>query len=979
MKEPDPRDARMTLSHGTDEKPLEPTAARARQGLTDAEVAARVAEGHVNVSATRSSRSALDIVRANVFTRFNALLGALSVLALLIGPPQDALFGLVVIANSLIGIIQELRAKRVLDRFRVLSSPTARVIRDGLVREISIQEVVLDDVLEIGAGDQIVVDGEVLQARGLEIDESLLTGESDPVAKEESDRLLSGSFVVAGSGRFVATAVGRNSYAAGLASAAQEFSLVTSEIQGGINNILRWVTWALVPTAILLFASQMSQGTESAISGAIAGVVALVPEGLVLLTSITFAVGVVRLASFRVLVQQLPAIEVLARIDVICLDKTGTITEGARGLTLSEVEALTPNARPALGALAASDPRPNATVHAIAAAVDAPEGWIAGTSVPFSSARRWSGADFGSHGRWVLGAPEVILAGSDGELAARVGAHADQGRRVVLLAHVRGSLDAEGLDPGGLEPAALVVLEDKVREEAPDTVRYFKEQGVDVKVFSGDHPKTVGAVVARAGVTPGPGAVDASRLPEDDAELGRLLADANVFGRVAPEQKLRLVDALKNNGRVVAMVGDGVNDVPALKSADIGVALGSGTQAARAVAELVLLNDSFAGLPHVVREGRRAMANVERVANLFVTKTVYAMLLALAIGVAGMAFPFLPRHLTLIGAVTIGIPSFFLALAPGAPRARPGFVKRVLRFAVPAGTWAAIATFSAYALARLEPDVSLVEARTTATLALVTVGIALLIRLSQPLTRPRRLLVAAMIAGVTAALVVPPLSEFFALNVPPAIVVLAATGAAAIAMWGLELVAFISHNFPQQFAREDESTAESLAAEIRQGEDERTAFVARTGTIGDDGIEMTTATIAALANTEGGMVYVGVDAGGTIVGLGGDVHTVPEDREVVERGLRNSVVERLGAEFAGYMDVRFPEVNGIRICTVEVKTAKQPAYVKDGESSILFVREGRETKALPVDEAIGYVAGRWPTSHRPGILDILLGRGRSGS
>ena len=750
------------------------------------------------------------------------------------------------------------------------------MVRDGEISEIPIDQVVLDDVLEIAQGDQIVVDGEALSSRGLEIDESLLTGESDPVPKEASDELLSGSFVVAGSGRFVATAVGRDSYSARLASTAQEFSLVKSEIQTGINLILRWVTIALIPTAILLFASQLSQGTETAVSGAIAGVVAMVPEGLVLLTSITFAVGVVRLASYKVLVQQLPAIEVLARIDVICLDKTGTITEGAHGLTLSEVDVLTADARSAVGALAGSDPHPNATLAAIAASVDAPEGWSTTTVVPFSSARRWSGADFGTHGKWVLGAPEVILAGTGrDDLLPKVATHAQAGRRVVMLGRVDGPLDDSGLDPSKLEPAALVVLEDKVRDEAPDTVRYFKEQGVEVKVFSGDHPQTVGAVVSRAGVDAGAGAVDARELPTDERELGRLLSERNVFGRVAPEQKLGLIEALQKSGHVVAMVGDGVNDVPALKTADIGVALGSGTQAARAVAELVLLNDSFAGLPHVVREGRRAMANVERVANLFVTKTIYAMLLALAIGVAGMPFPFLPRHLTLIGAVTIGIPSFFLALAPGAPRARPGFVKRVMRFAVPAGIWAAIATFSAYSLARLEPDVSLTEARTTATLALVTVGLALLVRLSQPLTRGRRMLVAAMIIGVLATLVIPPLSEFFALNVPPAIVVLAATGAAAIAMWGLELVAFVSRNFPQQFARDDDTAVEDLMDKIRQGDDDRTAFLAHPEVVRDDRVDAVEATVAALMNSQGGTLFVGVDPHGTIVGLAGDPHMVP--------------------------------------------------------------------------------------------------------
>jgi cation-transporting ATPase E len=661
----------------------------------------------------------------------------------------------------------------------------ATVVRSGRARTVPVSDVVVDDVVEVGAGEQIVVDGTVVASDGLEADESLLTGESHPVTKTEGDEVLSGSSVVAGRGAYVATRVGSRSYANTLAAAARQFSLVHSEIRAGIDRILRWVTWALVPTAILLFASQLAgqPDTSDAVRGAVAGVVAMVPEGLVLLTSLAFALGVVRLGRQKVLVQQLPAIEVLARVDVVCVDKTGTLTEG--GLRLTEVVTLPPDRDPpvaALAALARADPSPNTTAMAIAEAfADAPD-WTADSSVPFSSGRRWSGASFGPLGTWVLGAPDVLLGTTaDGRVRTIVDWYTGRGQRVVVLAR-GGHLDGKQL-PDGLEAVALVVLHQRIRPDAAATVRYFARQGVTVKVLSGDHPRTVGTVAEGVGIaTPDP-PVDARHLPEGAAELAELAEQRHAFGRVGPDAKQDIVQALQARGHVVAMVGDGVNDVRALKTADIGLAMGSGTRAARAVSELVLLNDSFAGLPHVVREGRRVMGNVERVANLFVTKTTYALLLALAVGVATLPFPLLPRQLTLVGSLTIGIPSFFLAFSRRAPRARPGFVARVLAFAVPAGICAACATFVAYALGRLAPDVNLEESRTIATMVLLGVGLSLLTRLARPLTRGRRAMIAALGAAYVLALVVPPASEFFLLNVPPPIVVVAALGSASIAMW----------------------------------------------------------------------------------------------------------------------------------------------------------------------------------------------------
>jgi cation-transporting P-type ATPase E len=523
---------------------------------------------------------------------------------------------------------------------------------------------------------------------------------------------------------------------------------------------------------------------RAALASSVAGTVAMVPEGLVLLTSLAFAVGVLRLAKRRVLVQELQAVEGLARIDVLCIDKTGTLTEGK--LVLETVESLDPTLphEAALAALAAADPYPNATLLAIREGYPTvPEAWAVGEALPFSSARKWSGASFGPDGTWVLGAPDVLLPALSGVVVdgmrERAEALAAEGRRVVLLARTNAPLAGERL-PGGLEPAALVVLGDRPRDDAEETLRYFAQQDVVVKVISGDHPRTVGAVAARLGLPGGDEPVDARHLPEDPAELAELMESRSVFGRVTPQQKRDMVHALQSRGHVVAMTGDGVNDVLALKDADIGVAMGSGAAATRSVAQLVLLDSNFDALPPVVGEGRRVLGNIERTSGLYLTKTVYAMLISLAVGVGGLVFPFLPRHLTLIGALTIGIPSFFLALAPNAERARPGFLHRVARFAIPAGTLAAIATFLAYRLVEDQPGASLAEARTAAVMVLTWIGLLVLTIVAAPLT-PRRLILIWSMAGLfLLVMLVPAAREFFALVPPPLIDWLAAFGIASL-------------------------------------------------------------------------------------------------------------------------------------------------------------------------------------------------------
>jgi cation-transporting P-type ATPase E len=770
------------------------------KGLTDADVSEQVESGRVNRAPGGTSRSLWAIVRANVFTRFNAILGSLLVVILTVGPLQDALFGVVLVANTGIGIYQEWRAKRTLDRLSLLTAPAVTVARNGERREVTLEDVVDGDVVELGQGTQIVADGEVLTADALEVDESLLSGESVPESKGPGDEVLSGSFVTAGQGWYRADCIGAESYANQLASEARRFSLVRSELRRGTDRILGMITWLIIPVAILLIFSQLAESADDslgdAIRGTVAGVGAMIPEGLVLLTSIAFTAGVLRLIRRQVLVQELAAIEGLARVDIVCTDKTGTITE--LSLEVADVHPLdgadAAKAESALGALAAADPEPNASMRALGERFPSP-GWTPTWRAAFSSAKRYSGTGFGEHGDWVLGAPNVLLEsvtddghGGDGardRAEALVDHETRQGRRVLLLVRTKGEPSGDAAPAG--QPVALVVIEERIRENARSTLDYFDSQGVTVKVVSGDDPRTVGAVAARVGIAAAESPCDARDLPDDPDELADVMETTGVFGRVGPQQKQAMVRALQARGHTVAMTGDGVNDVLALKEADLGVAMGTGAPVSRAVAPVVLLDSDFGSLPPVLGEGRRVIANVERVANLFLTKTVYATLLALIVGVARVPFPFLPRHLTIVSSLTIGIPAFFLALAPNAQRARPGFVERVLRFAIPAGTVAAACTIAAYALARSESSVSQTEARTTATINLFLVALWVLAILARPTNPWRAGLVLAMAGAFAVIMAVPGLRDFFALNPPRAELVLAAIGIAAAGGFVIEM------------------------------------------------------------------------------------------------------------------------------------------------------------------------------------------------
>lgn len=743
-------------------------------GLTAAQVAQRVSLGQVNRVREQTSRSLAAIVRENVFTLFNAIIVGASVIVLLFGHIQDGIFGGVMVINAVIGIVSELRAKRTLDALAIVDAPRARVVRDSSAQQIPAAEVVLDDVVSLGLGDQVPVDGEALEVNGLEVDESLLTGESRPVKKQAGDRLLAGTSVVAGAGAMRATAVGADVYAQGISAAARQFTRTVSEIQASINRVLQVVSFLLVPVVVLTFWSQNrvagADGGDwrNALVLSVASIIGMIPQGLVLLTSMNFALGSATLARRGVLVQELPAVEVLARVDALCVDKTGTLTTG--GIRVRSVEVLAGDRDQVLGALAAaSADRTNATATAIAAHLEeegapaplGPQAW----GVPFSSARKWSAWGDGRTA-WILGAPEIVIdrALEGGARALELAAAAaSQGARVVALVSAPAALVEERLPEGRLA-AAVITLEEDLRQDAAETLDYFRQQGVHVRVISGDNPTTVGALAAQAGLTApgggGPRLMDARELPEDTAseEFARAIASHDVFGRVTPEQKRAMVGALQGRGHCVAMTGDGVNDALALKDADLGIAMGNGSQATKAIAQIVLVDSKFSVLPGVVAEGRRIIANMERVSSLFLAKTTYAAILVIITALVGWRYPFLPRQFSYIDSLTIGIPAFFLALWPNRRRYVPGFLRRTLSLAMPTGAVLAAAALTAFGIVEGPPSS---RESTAAILALMVGAIWLLVITSRPLTPVKCALLTAVAVATVGGVALAPVRDFF--------------------------------------------------------------------------------------------------------------------------------------------------------------------------------------------------------------------------
>jgi cation-transporting P-type ATPase E len=765
-------------------------------GLSEAQAAARLAaSGPPRKPVT--SRSYRSIVRANVLTVFNLILAVFGAVTLAFGDWRDALFLGVIVANTTIGIAQEARAKRALDRLALLVAPHALAVRDGEQREIAVGEVVVGDLLRVGPGDQIVADGEIVEAHELRLDESILTGETEAVDRGPGESIHSGAFVADGAGAYVVKAVGEQSFAARIVGEARSFRHPRSPLEQAVNRLLYGLVVLMVGLGAVLGYSLYHRHVHihEAVSTSVAGAVSLVPEGLIVLLSLTYAVACVRMARRGVLAQQLNAIESLASVQVMCIDKTGTLTESSLRVTgIEPTEGVKEEDMGSiLGRYAASASTRNGTLQALADAFPAePEQPLEET--PFSSRRRFSALRL-VDATYVLGAPERLPLGEMAERSRQLQA---EGRRVLALAvgppHPRADQPPGDSPPAGLRPLGLVVLAERLRPNVERTIAFLLEQDVEVKVLSGDSPATVAAIARDVGIPVG-SVNDGAEIPDDPEQLRKFALEATVVGRISPDGKRAIVAALHDAGRYVAMLGDGVNDVPALKRARLAIAQGSGAQMARSVADLVLVDGDFDAIPALIHEGRQALRNLQRVTKLYVTKSAFAAFLILTIGTTSEAYPLLPRHLSLAAALAIGIPTFFLALAPsaGAWRAE-GFVRRIARFAVPAGTIVGVGTVTGYLFALHDLDYSVIQARTIATTVLVAVGLYLVLVLESTGSLRRSGIVGAMclvLAGAYAAvLVMPGARHFFQFSAPGAGMLATAALAAAVSIGALVLAGF---------------------------------------------------------------------------------------------------------------------------------------------------------------------------------------------
>jgi cation-transporting ATPase E len=770
------------------------------RGLSEQEAARRLAQGG-RPRRNRSSRSYASIVRANVFTVFNVILAAFGAVTMAFGDWRDALFLGVIAANIAIGVTQEVRAKRALDRLSLLVAPHARVRREGGERTLAVDEVVPGDLVLVGPGDQLVADGTILSASDLRLDESILSGESEPAGRDAGDEVRSGAFVLEGAGTYEVSAVGADSYASRITGEARRFRHPRSPLERAVNRLLYGLVVLVIGFGAVLGYSLYHRHVHlhTAVATSTAGVVTMIPEGLVLLIGLTYAAAAVRMSRRGVLAQQLDAIESLASVDTVCIDKTGTLTEAA--LRVTELRPASgigeTTLRAALGRLAASASVRNRTLAAIAAEAPA-DAERALAEVPFSSPRRWSALAL-EDATYYLGAPDRLPLGSLSALAEQ---RQREGRRVLALARGQGVLTQQPRDlpPAGLEPLGLVVLAERLRPNIGQTIAFLRQEGVEIKVLSGDAPQTVAAIARDVGIEV-QRVTHGDEIPGDPVKRRAFAREVTVVGRISPAGKRSIVQALAEDGRYVAMIGDGVNDVPALKSSRLAIAQGSGTQMARSVSDLVLISGDFATLPALVAEGRRALRNLQRVTKLYVTKSAFAAFLILTIGVSSDAYPLLPRHLTLAASLTIGIPSFFLALAPSSGPWRPErFVGRIARFAVPAGSVVGASVVSGYLFALHDLDLSVADSRTVAVTILIACGLYLVMALEAEGSLRRSALVAGMCAALAglyvAALVVPITRRFFALTPPDPGMLLTALLASAVALGALALCGYSIRTAP---------------------------------------------------------------------------------------------------------------------------------------------------------------------------------------
>lgn len=676
-------------------------------GLNEQQVEERLGRGMNNVQPDVVSKSYLGIFRSNVLTLFNFINFVLAALIFVYGDLKNMLFIGVVTINIVVGVVQEIRSKKVLEKMSLIAAPHVDVVRSGQVTQCAISDIVIDDIMILRQGMQIPSDSIVVEGQ-CEVNESLLTGEQDDVHKQNGDFLYSGSFVQAGGCKARVTAVGKDNFTSKLMAEAKKFKKPKSELMRSINWIIRIVTLAIFPLGLLMFyTNRVTTSTiNEAVTGTVASVVGMIPEGLVMLTSIALAVGVVKLARKRTLVQDLYSIETLARVDMLCLDKTGTITEGSMQVEkthiystkFGHVDDIMANMVAALGAQ-------GSTFEAFEQYFRSNEKYEVVGTVPFSSSRKWSAADFGALGKFIVGAPEFVLKEKYSLVENDVKEYSAQGFRVLVLVRTTQPLK-DDLDREKLKPIALIVLSDKIRDNAKETLEYFAKQGVELKVISGDNPLTVSKVAERAGLAGADKFIDATELDTDE-KIFDACDKYTIFGRVTPKQKKTLVTALKSKGHTVGMTGDGVNDVMALKEADCSIAMASGSEASRNVAQLVLLDSDFAALPSVVAEGRRVINNIERAASLFLVKTTFSIVLTLLLIILQMNYPFEPIQLTLISGLFVGLPSFFLAIEPNDSKVRGSFLSKVFKKALPAGfTVATMVTIICWVYRNVGIDVS---------------------------------------------------------------------------------------------------------------------------------------------------------------------------------------------------------------------------------------------------------------------------------
>lgn len=720
-----------------------------KTGLTTSEAQTRIQHGLSNTDEGIRTKSEKQIILENTFTFFNILNFILAALVLLVGSFKNLLFMGVILSNTVIGSFQGIRAKRTIDKLSLISAPKVTVLRDGVLQTIGVTDIVLDDILRLANGQQICADAFVREGE-VEVNESLITGESDPVLKRAGDALLSGSFVVSGACLAQVEHVGKENYANRITNDAKTIKRVHSEILFSLNAIVKAIGFALIPIGILLFSKQyfiLNDTLPDAVVSAVAAMIGMIPEGLVLLTSVVFAVSVIRLSRYKTLVQDLYCTESLARVDVLCLDKTGTITEGVMQVdTVLPLEKFSEqDMADALTALTAALPDNNPTYNAVKAHFSGETHWIPSEIVPFSSARKWSGVQFAGHGTYVMGAGEFILGDRFSAFQAQIRQYTDQWQRVLLLARSNAPFGTNKALPEALQPMGFLLISDKIRAEAPQTLRYFAEQGVTLKVISGDNAATVSSIAQRAGLSGAENCCDATTL-HTDAEIENAVEQYTVFGRVTPQQKLQFVRALKKHGHTVAMTGDGVNDVLALKEADCSIAMASGSDAARTVSNLVLLDSNFASMPQVVKEGRRSINNLQRSASLFLQKTIFSAILGVLFLFIAASYPFEPIQLTFVSTITIGIPSFILALEPNTDRVRGIFLTNVLKKSFPS---ALAMVLSVLFLTLFREPLRLFgdEVSTLCVFAAFTAGFVLLFKLCLPFNPLRTVLFCTMLGA----------------------------------------------------------------------------------------------------------------------------------------------------------------------------------------------------------------------------------------